>query len=72
MMDNTNNDKIVESCKASGEPYFVLRAQDCLASTLVAEWAIRAEGAGAPADKVARARLASRVMRLWLVKKVPD
>jgi hypothetical protein len=54
------------------EPFFILRAQDCLAADLVLEWAKRAEGAGCPSDIVADARMQSRAMRQWPKKKIPD
>lgn len=60
--------KLVET----GEPFFVLRAQDALAAPLVSEWAKRAEGAGVPDRKVKNAFFTALAMRQWPKKKVPD
>jgi hypothetical protein len=70
--DMQRNIEIVEKCKALGEPFFVMRAQDCLASALVTEWATRAENAGVHDWLVSHARMIARNMRLWPKKKIPD
>ncbi len=62
-----------------GEPYFVLRGQDVIASTLVEEWARHMEGYyGATLDldlvreKVASAHALARAMLAWPERKWPD
>ena len=37
------NEVMIQKLRETGEPFFVLRAQDALASALVYEWANRAE-----------------------------
>jgi hypothetical protein len=69
---SVRNREMLKKLDGTSEPYFVLRAQDALASALVMEWADRAEGAGCPQDIVADARMQARAMRQWPKKKIPD
>lgn len=55
-----------------GEPYFVLRAQDSTAATLVRIWAARAEEEGCNPGKVAEARELAKAMEAWPQRKLPD
>lgn len=68
--------KDADSClvkAADDEPLFVLRAQDITAPVAIEEWCRLAERLGAPAEKVAHARLHAEAMRRWAgAKKVPD
>jgi len=57
---------------ADDEPVFILRAQDRLASMLVEEWALRAQGFGCPKEKVDEARRLAHAMRMWPNRKNPD
>jgi hypothetical protein len=57
---------------ASGEPYFVLRAQDRLAPELIEAWAVEAELNDCPPEKVASAREVAKAMRGWRKRKMPD
>jgi len=57
---------------ASGEPYFVLRAQDRLAPELIETWAVEAELNDCPPQKVASARAVAKAMRGWRKRKLPD
>jgi hypothetical protein len=64
-----------DSCLAkvsAEEPIFVLRAQDRLAAYVVRQWALLAEIAGCPPEKVAAARLLADRMEQWPVRKIPD
>jgi hypothetical protein len=54
------------------EPFFVLRAQDVLASGLVELWAKMAEEGGTDRMKVAEARNTAIMMRQWHNRKHPD
>lgn len=55
-----------------GEPVFTLRAQDVLATGLVANWASTAAILGVNPAKVARAFAIAKAMQKWPKKKVPD
>ncbi len=55
-----------------GEPFFVLRGQDVLASPIVREWCDRASAIGVPADKLSEAYNKADAIRLWQPKKQPD
>lgn len=66
------DEALLRKLMGSGEPFFILRAQDALAVHFVKEWAERAEGAGSPPSKVQNAHRVARAMRQWPVKKVPD
>jgi len=67
-MDHESHKKIGER-----EPTFVLRAQDLCAPEAIEAWCDIAEKAGAPAEKIAHARLHAQAMREWGgAKKVPD
>jgi hypothetical protein len=57
---------------APDEPYFVLRAQDCLAAEHVETWAIEAQLNGCAPQKVAEARRVAVAMRRWPKRKMPD
>lgn len=60
---------------AADEPIFVLRAQDLLAPTIVADWACRAKTLGVNKEKVMAARRCAREMLSWQrshTAKVPD
>ena len=56
----------------SGEPVFLLRAQDELAGDVVRIWALRAEDIGVSRCKVNCARDRSTEMDDWPTKKLPD
>ena len=57
---------------ADNEPLFVLRAQDMLAPSLVRMWAIDAEQAGCPKEKVLEALALADAMEAWPNRKYPD
>ena len=63
---------MLEKLRDTDEPFFVLRAQDCLAAALVEEWANRAHYAGVADDIVSKAHMQARFMRQWPKKKIPD
>jgi hypothetical protein len=54
------------------EPYFILRANDELASDLVELWGIRANSMGVDHDKVLSAHACADLMRRWHKRKRPD
>lgn len=55
-----------------GEPFFVLRGQDELASALVRTWAWRARMYGLPTDRFDEAMATADAMEAWLPRKMPD
>lgn len=58
-----------------GEPFFVLRAQDKIAVTVVRVWAALASLFGSPKEWVAEAYAAAEEMEVWGEEhgtKVPD
>lgn len=55
-----------------GEPFFVLRAQDKLAPTLVRDWALMAKLNGAPDEKILEAQETAAEMENWPNRKFPD
>jgi hypothetical protein len=64
-----------DSCLAKlkpGEPFFVLRAQDILASAGVRVWAARAKASGTPEHKVIEAIRTADEMEKWEPRKYPD
>lgn len=66
------NKKILEKCHRTGQPYFVLCADDIFGSFLVKKWTELAEAAGVNTNKIEAAKQCSRAMKLWPTKKVPD
>ena len=59
----------------TAEPLFTLRANDVTAPNVVDAWALAAERAGAPREKVVGAKNVAHTMRAWQRKngsKVPD
>lgn len=56
----------------SGEPVFVLRAQDELATSAVFYWAATAESRGVDRALIDEARAHAHVMRQWPTKKMPS
>jgi hypothetical protein len=55
-----------------GEPFFVLRGQDQLASSVIRIWATDAESNGCPPAKVHDARGIAVRMDNWPFRKLPD
>lgn len=70
-MGNTRPNADYLSQLASGEPHFVLRAEDPLAPEHVEAWAIEAELNGYPKPEVDEARRIARAMRAWRGMKKP-
>lgn len=70
--DMARNLAIIEKCEKTGEPFFVMRAQDCLSAALVHEWALRARNAGVSWKLVQQATDIAEKMRMWATKKIPD
>jgi len=66
-----NND-ILNKINLTEEPFFVLRAQDVFAASLVANWANHASWAGLPQDLVDQANEIAIRMSEWPTKKIPD
>jgi Ser/Thr protein kinase RdoA (MazF antagonist) len=56
----------------SGEPVFVLRAQDQHAADLVEKWAIWVSLTEQGQAKAQEARVISELMRRWPIHKPPD
>lgn len=70
--ENAANGKGCLGKAADDEPVFILRAQDALAADLVETWAIQANVAGCPWDKVKEAKQLAQAMREWPGRKNPD
>ena len=56
----------------SGEPFFVLRAQDLLSVKLVRGWCTLARHYGCPEAKVREAEKIADAMEQWQPRKYPD
>lgn len=57
------------------EPVFIIRGQDAVAAQAILDWAMRAQMAGASAEKVAYARIFAGEVREWQAvrgTKIPD
>lgn len=57
---------------ATGEPYFILRAQDLWADNLVEQWASRAQARGTDPRKVDAALRVAAAMRSWTPRSYPE
>lgn len=55
-----------------GEPVFILRAQDKLASHFVRQWAVVAKDKGLSDERYSNAMKLADAMKAWPVKKLPD
>jgi transcriptional regulator with XRE-family HTH domain len=64
--------RVAKLCEESGEPRFLLRAQDIYASAAVRSWADLLEQDGGSAELVAEARSIADAMDAWPTHKVPD
>lgn len=56
----------------AGEPVFILRAQDKLASHFVRQWAVVAKEKGLSDERYENAMKVADAMKAWPVKKLPD
>ena len=65
--------KYLNEITASGEPVFILRAQDIIAPYCVEKWAEVYEGMGGAGTKAAHARAVAAQMVKWTgTRKFPD
>lgn len=55
-----------------GEPFFVLRAQDCLSPELIRLWARQAKEHDCPEEKIREALTTADEMEKWEPRKFPD
>lgn len=72
--DGTLKDACLDKIKV-GEPFFVLRGQDVIASWAVRQWANQAQANGTPQGKIDEAMACAVRMEEWAHRhngKVPD
>lgn len=67
-----HNFEVLKKVFATGEPFFVLRAQDKLAAGTVRFWANEAEKADVSSEKVENARACAHAMTNHRPQKMPD
>lgn len=64
--------EMVPAVVKTGEPVFLIRAQDALAVDVVAYWIFRAEQIGVSPRKIASAKKVLKAMKRWKGRKTPD